>query len=241
MTRSLLVPLVSLALLAGPALAQDAAPQPAAAPEYTPPPNATLTDGQRQEMRSMDNTVVADRAPDHEWGGSSVTFGGGGFLYTAGDTRDITNTGGSWDLRFTFGTRLPVALELAYIGGLTDIDTVGIPDEALLLGNGAEAAVRWNILPDEALQPYVMTGIAFRHYELVRQQFNTSIVGEDDNVYEVPVGIGFALRYRAMVVDLRFQYRHAFDNELFTLTAATMGDEYELHTADAQLKVGFEF
>jgi hypothetical protein len=179
--------------------------------------------------------------------GTSVQVGGGAFGFTDEETNDFTNTGGSWTARLVLGTRMPLALEAAYIGTANDIDALGLDSSAVLLGNGAEANVRWNIMSTlfrssidtgiGHIDPYVFGGIAYKRYSLVNDDFNTSSVRENDNVGEVPMGGGLAWMVGGFAVDARGEFRYAFSDRLFSGTEA----ENNLNNWNVSARLGWEF
>jgi hypothetical protein len=181
--------------------------------------------------------------------GTSVQVGGGVFGFTSDGADDFMNTGGSWTARLVFGTRMPLALEAAYIGSANDIEALGLDEDAVLLSNGAEANLRWNVLstlfrtgidtPIGYMDPYVFSGIGYRRYSLVNEDFNTSSVNDNDNVGEVPIGGGVNWMIGGLAVDLRGEYRLAFDDDL--LAAGGRTESTELNTWNASARVGWEF
>ena len=134
--------------------------------------------------------------------GTSVTVGAAavGFLDDFG--RDVTDIGGGWDARVVVGTRNIIAGEAAYMGSVQNVQALGLDGGALLVGNGAEGAVRINFLPG-LLQPYLIAGIGFTHYEVSNEDFNTSNVHDSDNSVHFPLGGGLAFRYDGLVLDAR--------------------------------------
>jgi hypothetical protein len=181
--------------------------------------------------------------------GTSVQIGGGVFGFSDPDTVDFMDPGGSWTARLVFGTRLPLAVEAAYIGTANNISALGLDANAILLSNGVEGAVRWNIMSTifrksidpgyGHIDPYIFGGIAYRRYSLVNDDFNTSSINENDNVGEVPFGGGLAWMMGGFALDVRGEYRVAFsDHDLF----GDVGSEgHELNTWNASARLGWEF
>src|SRR6185295_6332108 len=77
--------------------------------------------------------------------GVGILFGGGIIDYTKAHVRDVTGTGGAWDVRLIFGPREVLALETAYVGSARNISGVGLYGDSLLVSNGAEGTLRLNI------------------------------------------------------------------------------------------------
>ena len=181
--------------------------------------------------------------------GTSVQVGGGVFGFSDPDTVDFMDPGGSWTARLVFGTRMPLAIEAAYIGTANNISALGLDDSAFLLSNGVEGTVRWNIISTLLggsidpgfghIDPYVFGGVAYRRYSLMNEDFNTSSVNDNDNVGEVPFGGGLAWMMGGFALDVRGEYRVAFsDHDLF----GDVGREgHELNTWNASARLGWEF
>jgi hypothetical protein len=164
-------------------------------------------------------------------GGMAAQAGGGVAGFFNDNLRDVTDTGANYGARLTYGTRMPVGLEAAYIGSAQSMKGLGLDRDALLFSNGAEAMVRVNLLPG-AWQPFVAAGAAWRHWA-VRSDVNTSNVKDNDDTFEIPANLGVAYRARGFLVDLRAIYRGSFSNDL--LGSANMS------TWNAAANLGIEF
>jgi Outer membrane protein beta-barrel domain len=172
--------------------------------------------------------------------GESISLGGGVTNFLADATRDATNVGGYWDVRATFGTRSYLGGEAAYVGAAQNVRALGLDNSAYLTQNGIEGAVRVN-LPIQTgrllLEPFALGGIGWAHYDIQNASFNTSSMKGSDDVLTVPVGCGFALGYEHMIIDGRFTYRPAFNDELMTSGNSGAG----LQTWSAGATIGFEY
>lgn len=164
--------------------------------------------------------------------GMSIIAGGGVAGFLDGDVTDLTNPAGIYNLRLTYGTREVVGIEAAYIGTAQSIDALGLDSDALLISNGVEGLVRYNVNPRGEWQPYVAAGVGWRRYD-VRSDSNTSNVLEEDDVVEIPAQLGVAFRRKGFVLDTRAGYRHVFNNDLLGTQA--------LHTWQTNVNLGFEF
>ena len=173
--------------------------------------------------------------------GIGVSVGGSAVGFTQGEVDQFLDTGAGWEARLVLGTRNMLAAEVAYIGSANDVDVLGTDPDALLLGSGAEALGRFNVLED-ALQPYVMAGASWTYYNLANTSRNTANLENDDNVFQIPLGAGLAYRYDNAVLDLRGSYRPAFDSELIG-ASGSLGDQEEssLDSWRAGLNLGVEF
>jgi hypothetical protein len=170
--------------------------------------------------------------------GASLSVGGGVTGFADDAMRDFANVGGAWDARLVFGTRAPVGIEAAYIGGATPVDALGLDDNAALVSGGVEVLGRVNLMETD-WQPYAVAGIGWQHYSVVNSDRNTSSVANDDDIGEVPMGAGVAYRYRGLVVDARGLYRLAFNDDLIQESPGE--EKANLHSWQAQLTAGWEF
>jgi hypothetical protein len=218
----------------------QAAVEPPAAPPPAPPPEraeaptampapepATQPQAQAQAMVRATPPPATPPTPAPARGPRSIvgvegTVGGGvtGFVDRA--ARGFTAVGGSWDVRVTWGSRLPVSIEAAYVGSAQPLQGLDLGGSALLVGNGAEASVRINLLTAaQRIQPYIFGGAGWINYQVENTQIVTANLDQSDNVLEVPLGVGITGRLpRGLVIDLRATGRATFNDTLFNDAAA---------------------
>ena len=170
----------------------------------------------------------------------SLAVGGAVTAFADDAMREFVDLAGSWEARLTLGTRQRIAVEVSYLGSVQTIDSLGLDQDAVLLSSGAGGALRLNLLTDR-FQPYVLGGAAWRRYDVVNSDFNTSSVNGQDDVLETPFGIGFSYRYEPLIVDARGVYRRVFYDDLIQPAVAAGQEELGLHTWTANLMAGFEF
>jgi len=170
--------------------------------------------------------------------GMEVAVGGGVADFVDSNMRDFTGTAGMWDARLTFGTRSPIAIEAAYVGTAQSIDAIGLDTNSVLLGTTLEGNVRFNIIPDEDVQPYLVGGLGWRRYSLVNDNVNVSDINETDDTLEIPLGGGLAYRYRGFVADARLQYVVVTNEDLIS---TGNGDHLDMDSWNLGAKVGMEF
>ena len=223
------------------------APEPPPAPPPDPVP--TIDPTPTTQPAPVTNVTVVDPDADREewWtmrsAGFALTAGGGvqGFV---GDTmRDTTEDGGNWDVRAAFGTRLPLTLEASYLGSAQAINALGLDSDALLVGNGVQGNLRINATSgDVPVQPFLYGGVAWRRYQLSNTSENTSdVIGEDD-VLELPVGIGVAYKVGGMMLDARGEYRSSFYSNLVPDSGSdAFADPASLDRWGVQANIGVEF
>ncbi|MBI4512400.1 MAG: porin family protein [Deltaproteobacteria bacterium] len=178
--------------------------------------------------------------------GFGASLGGGVTDFSDDEMGDLTDPGGAYEARVIAGTRLPVGLEVAYVGSAQDIEALGLDEDAVLVSNGIEANARFHIVNawhgPHLVQPYVLGGIGWSRFDVTNEDFNTSSVGEDDDIFAVPVGAGISLYnlgVDGLILDTRFSYRFAFDEDLVTPTPGV--DEPGLDTWSWTARVGYEF
>lgn len=266
--RSALVTL-GFAALAGTAAAQGTAnddtnippsgndtaqPAPAPAPQPAPmasddttvivqPPAQPYTQPQEQTTYVTQPVITEEREQSTlEKYGIAVALGGGVSGFTNETLRDTTDDGGSWGVRVAFGTRSPIAFEAEYIGSAQDISALGLDNDALLVGNGVQGALRVNLL-DTNVQPFLFGGLAWRHYDITNADFNTSAIAGSDDVLEVPMGAGVAFKYAGLMFDARGEYRYADQEDLVPkFTASGLDDGAgSMHRWGANANVGVAF
>lgn len=216
------------------------APPPDAPDVYVaPPPQPSTT--------VIVDTDTEEEVDIYERYGITVSLGGGISGFTNDVMRDATDVGGDWGLRLAFGTRSPLSLEASYIGSAQNIDAIGLDDDAILVGNGAQAALRLNATFDLPVQPFVFGGAAWRRYDLTNEDFNTSNVKNSDNVLELPVGVGIAGKWSGFSLDLRGEFRPTLGNDLIP-TFDVDGDEdfgndnfAAMHRWGVNAMIGYEF
>jgi hypothetical protein len=172
--------------------------------------------------------------------GMSLSVGGGVTDFTGESMRDVTGTGGMWDVRVGFLTNLPVSAEIAYQGGLQDINALGLVGDARLLSTTIEGDARVNFIwGNWTWQPYAFAGLSWRRYDITNEDANLSSIEGSDDVMEIPLGVGASARFSGFLVDLRGSWRPAFYADL--LPSATGGEDADMHTWQAQLRLGYSF
>ncbi len=186
--------------------------------------------------------------------GTALYVGGGVSGFVENDVVDNTTPGGFWDVRGVAGTRTPVGIELGYTGSARDVNALGLGDEAFLLSNGLEAAVRLqapitqneiggDMLGSDApvlIAPYAFGGLGWTRYDLLNEGSNTSSVLNQDDIMSLPLGVGIGLGLAGVTLDARFTYRHAFFSDLVG-DATSSFDDVSLNQWNLGASLGFEF
>jgi hypothetical protein len=211
----------------------------AVAPEPEPEPMVAPQSPARVDDDASDDHLITRI-------GMAATVGGGVVDFLDGEARDLGDMGGAWEARLTVGTRLPVAIEAAYVGSVHNIDALGLDTSAVLLGTAVETDLRVNFTT-WMLQPYVFGGIGYTRYNVSNEDFNTSSVNDQEEMGHIPVGAGLGYQFGGLLVDLRGTVRPAFQDDLVD-EAATEDDPLDdtdtatdLDTWSVAARVGWEF
>ncbi len=198
---------------------------PAVQPVLTPPPAPLPEEPRRGPL-----------------GIASIHVGGGVANFTRDEIRDLTDVGGYWDARVVLGTRSIIGVEASYVGAAQNIEALGLDSDATLIRNGVEGALRLN-LPfnprgSVLVEPYAFGGAGWSRYNLVNEDFNTSNVRDEDDVFTVPLGVGLSTGARGFLFDARFTYRPTFGDDLVQNPDGSTAD---LQNWTAGASIGYEF
>ena len=172
--------------------------------------------------------------------GIQVMAGGGLINQLDDETGDVTEIGALWEARVAFLNRSFIGFEAAYIGSLQTLNMTGLDDNAQLLGNGAEANLRLNLLPNAVIRPYLFGGVGWTHYNVTNTATAGVAVKDNDEVLHIPAGVGLDIHLlRGMTLDLRGTVRAAFEEQTFSAMAPA-DDEMGLENWSASAQLGFE-
>jgi hypothetical protein len=211
-----------------------------------PPPPPTVVETPPPPPPVVINNTMPAPAPRSDVPASEigvgVTLGGGAVGFWKDGTKSFVDIGGTWDVRATLGTRLPIAFELAYVGTAQGMNALGLDTNAILLGSTAEGDVRINILRGR-VQPYVFGGVGYTYYRITNTAIATSDLQRTDNVLEVPFGAGLSWRLgQALLLDVRGTGRLTYFDELFQNAAtATNAGNSRLYNWMGTAHLGWEF
>jgi len=210
-----------------------------------PQPNSTDTD------RSNSDDKYSYAWTDHRMSsgiGVSALLGGGVTSFTDQTARGRTSSaGGLWDLRVTLGSHIPLALDISYLGSATNINGLLPGQNGTLIGTTAEGALRYNVLPHFAWNPYIFAGVGWQRYDITRNNFMPALNGlnQKDDLAEFPMGAGLSFRTGGFVADVRGTFRATTDQNLIlktpTTVSPTSNDFTPMHTWEASAALGYEF
>ncbi len=175
--------------------------------------------------------------------GISAMIGGGVTGFTDGAVRDtISNpVAFAWNVRLTFGTRIPLCIEANYFGNAAQVVTLSGADNGFLIGTAVEGALRWNVLPHADGTPYLFAGAGWQNYFVENPQFPLADSGmrSSDNVAQFPLGAGMAYRDpTGWIGDVRATFRFTTEADLVTLAN---DDHPTLDSWEASAAIGYEF
>jgi len=199
--------------------------------EYVVPPTTTYEDSDGAKYRPLSGI------------GISLAAGGGAGGFVSETLRNTTDVGGDWDVRATIGTRSPIAFEASYIGSAQGINALGVDGNAVLIGNGAQGALRLNGTLNLPFQPFVFAGVGWRRYDLTNTNTNTSDLQGSDDVLEVPMGLGIAGKWNGLILDARGEYRATTNEDLLPRINAneTEDGHADMQRWGVKATVGAEF
>jgi hypothetical protein len=165
--------------------------------------------------------------------GMSIMAGGGVTDFTDSAARDATGTGGSWDVRFAFGTRRFVGFEGSYIGGANGIHDLGPTNShATLVRNGLEVSLRFNAptyVRDTLLEPYITAGFGWNGYRVLNVHEETSSVNAtSSNTVSVPIAAGFSVGWKGFIADLRYTIRPTYRQTTFVTEGSSALTNWDL-------------
>jgi hypothetical protein len=185
----------------------------------------------------------ATSKPDMERVGFSLAAGGGVTDFTDQSMRDTTGVGGSWAVRATVGTKMPIGFEGSYIGSAQTIDALGLDADSMLLSNGLQGALRLNAVIGAPITPFVFGGVAWSRFDLANTTANTSALLDKDDLLEVPVGLGVGGSYKGFGYDVRGELRFAaYEDLLPELSAGRLtGGSADMHRWGVNATIGYGF
>lgn len=223
--------------------AQQAVPPPVQEAQPPPPPVVQTMPQQAAEPAPYDYEAEPGMMGDMRRVGFSLSAGGGVSDFTDSDMRDTTGLGGSWAVRATIGTKTPLGFEGSYIGSAQSIDAFGLDDDAVLVSNGLQGALRLNAVIGAPITPFLFGGVAWSRFDITNADFNTSAIEGEDDLLEIPVGLGVGGSYRGFGYDIRGELRFATnENMVPDLSAGRATGRYaDMHRWGVNATIGYGF
>jgi outer membrane protein OmpA-like peptidoglycan-associated protein len=229
----------------GEAAAPPAPAEPPPAP-LPPPPSTTTSTYQSKTVVMVPPPAPPPPAPKQEGPASKfglgLLAGGGATGFWEQGANTFADNGGMWDVRAVFGTRLPFAFEASYIGTAQGVSALGLDNNAVLVGNGGEGTLRFNIVRGR-VQPYLFGGGGWTRYRITNTAINTASLSRSDDVVVIPVGAGVTGRIgKGFLLDVRGTGRLTFQDTLFNnIAASTNAGNSSLNSWGAMGNLGYEF
>jgi hypothetical protein len=172
--------------------------------------------------------------------GVSAALGAGYGQFIDNQATSNLGTGqAAWSFRLAFGTHIPIGLEAAYVGTVSNLDPA-LDGGASLLGTDLETDLRWNILPHYKWNPFIFGGVGWQRYDITNLDVSLADVGiaDSDHLAIFPVGAGLSYRnHRGLVFDMRGTFRAAASSNMIV---DTTGDRANLDTWEASASLGYE-
>jgi hypothetical protein len=173
--------------------------------------------------------------------GLAVGLGAGVTGYTDHALRSATNSvGGLWTLRATFGTHVPLAIEAAYVGSATGLESLVGSAHTTLIGTTFETDVRLNLAPHLAWDPYVFAGVGYSRFTIDDRdlEFSDTGIRTGNDVMELPFGGGLAYRRGGLIADVRGTVRATSGSDM---VVDRDGRVVPMHSWEASAALGYEF
>jgi len=190
--------------------------------------------------------ILTARAPQlprafmHSRIGIEAAIGAGVTGFFARRARAFANPGGSWEIRVTLGSRLPLAFEGAYVGSRQTIGMLGLERNGFMLGNGGEGNLRFNVSRGP-IQPYLFLDAGWTRYQLRNTQLRTADGQTSDDVLQVPFGAGVSWRAHHAFADVRGTGRLMYNDSLLDRVAGPPTGAGALSTWSFVGRLGWEF
>jgi hypothetical protein len=173
--------------------------------------------------------------------GVGVIIGGGVTGFTDHLLRSATsNVGGLWNLRATFGTHVPLALEAAYVGSATGLDSLVGSEHTTLIGTTFETDVRLNLAPHMAWDPYVFAGVGWQRFTIDDRElaFSDTGIHSSDDLMELPFGGGLSFHRGGLITDVRGTVRATSGADM---VVDRQGRAAPMNSWEASAALGYEF
>lgn len=174
----------------------------------------------------------------------AVQLGVGQGDFFGENSREATEWGATYEARGILAPRSPIGLEAAYVGSARGLDGFNVDEDASLVSNGLEGALR---LAAPIMQgpvdfaPFIFGGLGWEHYTLVGEGNAATGIQNDDSLLTVPLGVGVDLGYGPLNLSARGTYKQAFDAEMFGSSDDGFTDDNNMNTWNVGLQAGFAF
>jgi len=222
---------------------EQAAAEPEPIPEPVPAPAVETPYPAPPPIEEPSLAATGEEAEERAFAsriGVGLSAGGGVFGLTDSDSQNLTDTGGSWEVRAVFVTQLPAALELAYVGTAQNFEVLDQNLSSELIGNGLEAALRLQY-PGGVWRPYGFLGLGWMYYQIGDEVTNLGL-DDTDNIGTVPMGVGLAIApTRGLLIDIRGTYRPAYEDDLLDGSFVGAASSGSLTSWGVTANVGAEF
>ena len=199
-----------------------------------------MADPMSGEVASNNPFVPASRI------GIAVGLGGGVSSFTTSEMSNAVDTGATWEVRSTIGTRLFLAGEVAYVGSRRNLNLNGVTgvsgETPHVFSHGLEGAVRGQypfFTGGFMIEPFAFGGFGWTHYGVdASVATGSQLQTTSDDVLVVPFGAGVTAGWHNVLLEARFTWRQTFNEDLLKKSDGTIAS---LSNWSAGATIGYEF
>lgn len=141
-----------------------------------------------------------DDEPESPFSHPAVAIDGGVTGFIDSDLRALVRPGEVWGARVVFGSHENIRIEVTYAGSHQELEPSAGSD---LVSHGARGVLRVNVAPWlDVVEPFLYFGGGWSRYH-VEGRMPGSPLQTNDNVLEIPFGLGIAKRIAGFSIDVR--------------------------------------
>jgi hypothetical protein len=130
----------------------------------------------------------------------AVAIDGGVTGFIDNDLRALVRPGEVWGARVVFGSHEDIRIEVTYAGSHQALDPIA---GDALVSHGTRGVLRINVAPWlDTVEPFLYFGGGWSRYH-VQGRMPGSPLQTNDNVLEIPFGLGIAKRVGGFSIDVR--------------------------------------
>jgi len=157
--------------------------------------------------------------------------------FIGSEMRDVAGVGPAWSVRAALGNPQSVRVELVYQGSRQPVSFMA--DHGSLTGHGVQGLLHVNVYPEGLVEPYFVLGAGWSRFSISGRSGGSMLAAADD-VFEMPIGFGFAYRWHQLVVDLRVGVRAVTAPNLLPSPTPTGSEDHAMmHRYGATLGIGY--
>ena len=165
-----------------------------------------------------------------------VSVGAGVENFLGNTLRSTVDTGPSWNVRASMGSRADVRVELVYSGSAQPFRDPAM-EGAWLVAHGLQGLLRVNVAPGHAFEPFFFIGAGWDRFA-VRGRTGGRL-RTPDHVLEIPFGLGIARRLGQLVLDVRGGLSIMNGADLIPPEDRSSTEGETMHRAGLRVSLGF--